>query len=155
MTAPPLDPTGADRRLRVVYCAVPNREVAETLAEAVVVRHLAACASHWPIASVYRWKGALERTEEHALLLKTSPKKLGALFRYLERNHPYDVPDIFEIHVPRVHEPYIQWVLASIDPGSVEPPSALPRAGAPTRSGSRRARGAPSRRRTRAPRRRR
>jgi periplasmic divalent cation tolerance protein len=143
VTAPPLDPTGADRRLRVVYCAVPDRATAERISVAVVERHLAACVSFWPVASVYRWKGSLERAEEHALLLKTSAKKLGALFRWLARNHPYEVPDILELHVPRVHEPYVQWLLASIDPGSVEPPTA-------TRSGSRRARGARGRPRTRA-----
>jgi periplasmic divalent cation tolerance protein len=150
MTAPPLDPTGADRRLRVVYCAVPTCAVARSLARAVVERHLAACASHWPIGSFYRWKGRLEVAEEHAILFKTSPKKLGALFRYLARNHPYEVPDIFEVQVPRVHEPYIQWVLASIDPGSVEPPATRVRPEPLTRPGSRRAPAAPSRPRTRA-----
>ena len=150
MTAPPLDPTGADRRLRVVYCAVPDRATADRLAEATVARRLAACASAWPIRSIYWWSGALERADEQALLFKTSPKKLGALFRYLSRHHPYEVPDLFEIQVPRVHEPYIAWLQAAIDPDSREGPTEEGR-GATRRAGPQ-GRARSGRRRTRAPR---
>lgn len=123
MTAPPLDPTGADRRLRVVYCAAPDLAVARALADGAVQRRLAACANFWPIRSTYWWHGRVERAEEVAVLFKTSPKKLGALFRFIARSHPYEVPDLFELQVPRVHEPFVRWLLASIDPGSAEPPS--------------------------------
>lgn len=146
MTAPPLDPTGADRRLRVVYCAAPDAAWAGKLARETVTRRLAACASVWPIRSTYWWDGRVEDAEECALLLRTSPKKLGALFGYLARRHPYEVPDIVELHVPRAHEPYVRWLLATIDPDSAEPPDR------PTRRGSPRGRGARAPRRTRAPR---
>ncbi|HEV2317133.1 MAG TPA: divalent-cation tolerance protein CutA [Thermoplasmata archaeon] len=120
MTAPPLDPTGADRRLRLVYSAVPDEATAARLGLGAVERRLAACANWWPIASAYWWKGQLERPDERALWFKTSPKKLGALFRYLEREHPYEVPDILEVQVSRAHEPYIAWMLGTIDPDSIE-----------------------------------
>jgi periplasmic divalent cation tolerance protein len=148
VTAPPLDPTGADRRLRVVYCAVPTLDLAQKLAEEVVRRRLAGCANFWPIRSTYLWRGKLENAEEVAMLFKTSPKKLGALFRYVAAHHPYEVPDLFEVQVPRVHEPFIAWLLASIDPRSAEPVPLK-------RSGSRPAPAARARPRTRAPRHRR
>jgi periplasmic divalent cation tolerance protein len=144
VSAPPLDPSGDDRRLRVVYTAVPNAEIARILSQRSVELGLAGCASFWPISSTYRWKGSLETAEEQALLFKTSPKKLGKLFRYIAQKHPYEVPDIFEIRVPRVHEPYLEWLLGSIDPGSIE--GAVRRN--VSRRGSQRARGAPARRRT-------
>lgn len=152
MTAPPLDPTGAEHRVRIVYCAVPDRATAERLAGLAVERRLAACANRWPIRSVYWWRGRVERTTEEALLFKTSPKKVGALFRFLVREHPYDVPDILELKAPRVHEPYVRWLLDAIDPDSWELAEAVP---AVRPRGSPRGRAAPSRRRTRAPRRRR
>jgi periplasmic divalent cation tolerance protein len=148
MTAPPLDPTGADRRLRVVYCAVPDRALAQELARAAVGKRLAACANFWPLRSVYWWRGRVEESDEHALLLKTSAKKVGELFEFLAARHPYEVPDIHELHAPRVHEPFVRWLFDAIDPRSAEPPE--PRA---RPSGSPKGRAAPSRRRTRARRR--
>ncbi|MGI0053850.1 MAG: divalent-cation tolerance protein CutA [Thermoplasmata archaeon] len=145
MTAPPLDPTGADRRLRVVYVSGPDERWARRIAREVVERRLAACASSWPIRSTYRWKGSIEEGEERAMLLKTSPKKLGALFSYLARSHPYEVPDLFELQVPRVHEPFARWLLEEIDPESAEPPAR----GRPKRPAAPRARAARFRRRTR------
>jgi periplasmic divalent cation tolerance protein len=153
VTAPPADPPGAERPVRIVYCAAPSRAVAERLAEGSVARRLAACANFWPIRSVYWWGGAVERADEHALVFKTSPKKLGSLFRYVVRHHPYEVPDLFELQVPRVHEPFVRWLLDAIDPASR---SALDRAPARlTPRGARRARGArrPPRTRARPPRR--
>jgi periplasmic divalent cation tolerance protein len=149
VTAPPLDPTGADRRLRLVYSAVPDERTAEALGRGAVERRLAACANWWPISSVYWWNEQLERSEERALLFKTSPKKLGALFGYLTREHPYEVPDILEIQFSRAHEPYIDWMLRSVDPGSIEGGRAPVK-----RPGSGQGRGARAPRRTRAPRRR-
>ncbi len=154
MTAPPIDPSGADQRVRLVYCAVPDRPTADRLVGGAVGGKLAACASSWPIGSVYWWKGKVERADEVALLFKTSPKKVGALFAYLAREHPYEVPDILELKAPRLHEPYVRWLFAAIDPDSYEPAGPIA-PGRATRAGSRRGRGAPSRRRTRAPRRRR
>lgn len=153
MTAPPLDPTGADRRLRLVYCVLPEGPLAARLGREAVERRLAACANRWPIGSTYWWAGRVEEAREEALLLKCSAKKIGALFAFLAEHHPYEVPDLLEIHVPRAHEPYVAWLLAAIDPDSAEPPD-RPGGGA-TRRGARRGRAARSPPRTRGPPRRR
>ncbi|MCI4334345.1 MAG: divalent-cation tolerance protein CutA [Thermoplasmata archaeon] len=148
MSGPPLDSSAEERRLRLVYVAAANRQEARRLGEGAVERRLAACASYWPIRSVYWWKGAMERSPEQAVLLKTSGKKLGALFRFLVREHSYEVPDILELKVPRAHEPYIRWLLESIDPETalVAAPARARRPAGP------RARAGQGLRRTRAPR---
>ncbi|MCI4364152.1 MAG: divalent-cation tolerance protein CutA [Thermoplasmata archaeon] len=151
MTGPPLDSSEADRRLRVVFVAAADASEARRLGTGAVEGRLAACANSWPIRSVYWWKGRVERAEEHALLLKTSAKKLGALMRYLALAHSYAVPDIVELQVSRAHEPYVRWLLESIDPESREP---VPRRRA-RRPGSPRARAGRGPPRTRAQRRRR
>jgi periplasmic divalent cation tolerance protein len=142
VTAPPLDPTGAEDRIRLVYVATADSAEAERLGREAVERRLAACASDWPIRSRYWWKGRIEPAAEHALLLKTSGKKLGALLRFLARAHSYEVPDILEIKVPRAHEPYIQWLLASVDPATAAPPGGA-RARRPARRRAREGRGRP------------
>lgn len=109
-------------------------------------RRLAACASSWPIASTYWWKGALEAAEEVVILFKTTPKRVGALIQTLEREHPYDVPEVLELDVPRATDGYLAYLVSEL--GS---PAALrgPR-GRLRRRGSPSVRGVGSPRRTRA-----
>ncbi len=154
MTPYPLDPVAATGPLRLVLCAFPTEEAAGAAVEASVGARLAACASRWPIQSTFWWKGSVERGAEVLVLFKTAPKHVGALFALLARLHPYEVPEILEIDVPRVHPPYLRYVAATIDVHA--PP--LPWGGgsvAATRRGSRRAPAARRPGRTPAPRRRR
>jgi hypothetical protein len=62
-------------------------------------------------------------------------------------NHPYDVPEVAELDVPRVGGAYLRYLAVTLDPASPPPPLG----GGATRRGARRARGARSPRRTRAP----
>ena len=140
---------GTDRILRVVYCAFPDAASARRIGDAVVARRLAACVNRFPIESTYRWKGAIERTTEVVGLFKTSPRKVGALFAFLAREHPYEVPDIFELTVARAHRPYLEYLAATLERGLRIPPDRLPGRDHLTRPGSPRARGAHGPRRTR------
>lgn len=123
MSATPHDIGGTDRILRVVYCGFPDVESARRIGDAAVVRRLAACVNRFPIDSTYHWKGAIEHAAEVVALFKTSPRKVGALFAYLAREHPYDVPDIFELPVARVHRPYLEYLAETLEPGLAGPVS--------------------------------
>ena len=48
-----------------------SRDEAERIAVALVEAALAACVQILPATSIYRWKGAIERAEEHVLHIKT------------------------------------------------------------------------------------
>ena len=153
MSPYPADPVDATGPMRLVVTAIPSADAARTV-DGALERRLAACASALPIHSTYWWKGRVERSDEVLLLFKTVPKRVGALFRYISGTHPYEVPEILELDVPRVHPPYLHYLAETLDPDS--PPLPLG-GGRPslTRSGSRRARGVRRPARTRAPRRRR
>ncbi|HYK92458.1 MAG TPA: divalent-cation tolerance protein CutA [Thermoplasmata archaeon] len=148
MSPYPMDPVDATGPMRVVLTAAPAR-LADRLSRGALRRRLAACVNAVPIRSEYWWRGGLERADEVLLLFKTVPKRVGALFRYLASEHPYDVPEIIELDVPRVHPPYLRYLAGAIDPRA--PP--LPLGGGSlrrvTRSGSPRARGARGPARTR------
>lgn len=101
--------------LRLVLSTFPDgKSAAEFSLRAVQAGH-AACATALPARSIYRWKGKLEEAQEVLVLFKTSTKKVGALFRALSRDHPYEVPEIVEVETFRVHEPYLLWLLESVD----------------------------------------
>ena len=142
--------------MRLVVTAVPTEAVAERLADGALAERLAACVQLVPVRSRYWWEGRIERAEETLLVFKTVPKRVGGLFRWLTSHHPYQVPEIIELDVPRVHDPYLGYLAATIDKdappfplggGSVARPALR-------RRGSRRAPAGRRPARTRAPRRR-
>ena len=151
MSAIPHEIGGTERILRVVYCAFPDEASARRIGDAAVVRRLAACVNRFPIDSTYVWKGAVEQTHEVVALFKTSPRKVGALFEYLAREHPYDVPDIFEIPVARAHRPYLEYLADTLERGLPIPPDQASGRRHVTRRGSRPGPGVRGPRRTRGP----
>lgn len=140
MSATPHVVGGTDRVLRVVYCGFPDPETARRVGDAAVDLRLAACVNQFPVESIYHWKGKVERAREVVGLFKTTPRKLGALFEFLAREHPYEVPDIFELPAACVHRPYLDYLAATLEPGLGRPA---------TRRGSPRGPGARGPRRTR------
>jgi periplasmic divalent cation tolerance protein len=142
----PIDPARATGPMRLVLSAYPSRDAARRAVRGALTRRLAACASVIPADSEFWWKGRLESAAESLVLFKTVPKRVGHLVRFLQESHPYDVPEVAEVDVPRVNTGYLDYLSHTLDPNAV-PPRAR-------RSGARRGRGAPAPGRTRAPRRR-
>ena len=141
MSAVPHEIGGTERILRVVYCVFPDAASARRIGDAAVARRLAACVNRFPIDSTYHWKGAIEQAHEVVALFKTSPRKVGALFEYLARAHPYDVPDIFEVAVARAHRPYLEYLAETLERGLRIPPERVAGRRPVSRPGSPRGRG--------------
>ena len=80
---------------------------------------LAACANILaPIASVYRWKGAVERADEVPLVLKTRADLFGVIALAVKRLHHYEVPSIIAPELPLVERDYAEWLAAeTAEPG--------------------------------------
>jgi periplasmic divalent cation tolerance protein len=146
----PADPEWARGPMRLVLTTYPGRERALAAVGGALARHLAACGSVLPVESRYWWKGAVLSEGEALVIFKTVPKRVGALFRFLEATHPYDVPEIVEIDVPRAAAGYLGYLAATLDRSS-----GPPRADRVTRRAGRPGRGARDPGRTRAPPRRR
>ena len=84
-----------------------------TLASLLVERKLAACANILaPCRSVYRWKGAVQREEEHPVLLKTTAERYPQLEEALRGLHPYELPEILAVPIERGLPAYLEWVAA-------------------------------------------
>ena len=95
----------------LVLTNVPDRAVAERLADMLVEKRLAACVNILaPCRSVYRWKGAVQRDEEHPMLIKTTAERYGALEQALRTGHPYELPEIIAVPVDRGLADYLGWI---------------------------------------------
>jgi periplasmic divalent cation tolerance protein len=102
-----------DQKPIVVLTTVPDEQHAQRIAEALVESRLAACVTVLPkVRSVYRWQGAIERSDEIQLLIKTQLDRYGPLQSRIRELHPYDVPEILAVQVVAGLPDYVDWVCA-------------------------------------------
>jgi periplasmic divalent cation tolerance protein len=94
----------------------PDEAVATAIAEAVVGRRLAACASiHAAVDSLYHWRGGIERAREVPLTLKTRAALLPTLAEVARALHPYETPSILATAVSSATDDYHAWLLAETE----------------------------------------
>ncbi|POZ63263.1 divalent-cation tolerance protein CutA [Chromobacterium alticapitis] len=99
----------------IVVCNAPDAETAGRIAEALVGERLAACVNILaPCRSVYLWQGAVERSEEVPLLIKTRRDAYPRLEARLQALHPYEVPEIVAWPLVMGLPSYLTWVSDSV-----------------------------------------
>jgi periplasmic divalent cation tolerance protein len=97
--------------LRIALCTVPNEATARQIADALVSEKLAACVNIIPsVMSVYRWKDAVEQSEELLLLIKTSEAVWPLLETRILELHPYELPEIIAVPIDTGQADYIKWI---------------------------------------------
>jgi periplasmic divalent cation tolerance protein len=95
-----------------IWVNCPDRGNAERIAEICIDERLAACANIYaPIASLYRWKGSIEKDEEIPLVLKTRAELFDAVCDVVKANHPFEVPSIVATELGQVERAYADWLL--------------------------------------------
>jgi periplasmic divalent cation tolerance protein len=97
-----------DRIVVLGTCASP--EEARSIARELVTSRLAACVNVAPaVASIYRWKGAIEESSEWLLIIKTRRDLFDAVRRKIEEMHSYQVPEALALAVVDGAPAYLDW----------------------------------------------
>jgi periplasmic divalent cation tolerance protein len=100
---------------RVVLISAPDLDTAERLSREMVEQRLAACVNGIPGAfSIYRWQGSIERSTEVLLIAKTEAARIPELLAWLERAHPYDVPECVALAPEEVSPRYRAWLSSEV-----------------------------------------
>ena len=97
----------------VIVSTFPSKQSVTSIANKLVKKKLAACVNITKISSVYTWKGKVENQNEYLALFKTTKKNQSTLKKELKKIHPYDVPEIAEINVESINQPYMKWLVDS------------------------------------------
>lgn len=96
---------------RVALITAPDAATARVLARALVERSIAACVNVVPgVASIYRWKGALEEASEVLMVVKTTAARVADVEALLIELHPYDVPELIVLEPAHVEAKYLRWL---------------------------------------------
>jgi len=92
-----------------------SEEEAEQISAALVERRLAACVQViGPIASRYRWQGAVEHSTEWMCVAKTSAPRYAELEAAIRELHSYDEPEIVATPIVAGSTAYLEWIGRSV-----------------------------------------
>ena len=101
--------------IRVVLTTFANAEDAAKAVRILVDEQIIACGTILPGArSIYRWKAAIEDSEEAVVLLKTSAERFPVLEERLRAIHPYETPEIVALDPAAVSKDYAEWVIGCV-----------------------------------------
>jgi periplasmic divalent cation tolerance protein len=101
--------------MRIVLTTFANAEDAAKAVRVLVDEQVIACGTILPGArSIYRWKEAIEDTEEAVVLLKTTVERFPALEERLRAIHPYETPEIVALDPTAVSKDYADWLIGYV-----------------------------------------
>lgn len=102
-------------RAVVVLVTVSSAREAERISRALLTEKLAACVGDVPgCKSRYWWKGRVETSIEHLLLIKTLKSKTKNLIKRIRQLHSYSVPEIIFLPITAGHSDYLRWIEKSV-----------------------------------------
>ena len=96
----------------LVYTTFPDADTALSIGEGLVREGLIACINVLPgMRSVYAWKGAVERGQEAAAILKTRKGLQDRVREALKERHPYETPVILFIEPTGADAATLDWLV--------------------------------------------
>ena len=101
---------------KIILSTTGSREEAQKIARALVERKLAACVNIvGPIESVYRWKDAVETSEEFLLIVKTTGAACQRVRDLIRLLHSYELPECVELAIEDGLPQYLEWIGESVE----------------------------------------
>lgn len=98
-------------KVAIALTTISDQADADALARQLVDERLAACVSIGaPMTSLYRWKGAIERSVERQVVIKTTVDRLAALQARVQELHEYELPEFIVVSVDGGSDAYIAWI---------------------------------------------
>ena len=100
-----------DPEFIIIFNTCPSQEIAVGLASGLVEKKLAACVNIIPaVKSVYVWQGKTECDDEVLLIIKTRGDRFEAISRHINKEHPYELPEVVAVSMSCGLPPYLSWI---------------------------------------------
>ena len=100
----------------VVVTSLPSLENAQSLARLLVNERIAACVQlSSNVQVIYRWEGKVCDESEVLLSAKTTVNQWPTISSFIQKNHPYDLPEILAFTPEQYSEQYGAWVSSEVN----------------------------------------
>lgn len=93
-----------------VHWTCGSLEEARTLCRLLLEKRLIACASFFPIRSLFSWKGELVESEEVKVILKTQDALFDSIVSEIQSLTTYEVPEIVKVPIKGSSRSYLEWL---------------------------------------------
>lgn len=102
------------KKLNIFYTTCSDVRLAKKLTNKLLVDGFANCVNMIKnVESFYINETKINSTNEIILIIKTTKSKVN-IEKYLDSNHPYDIPFIGKINIESVNKKYMQWINKNI-----------------------------------------
>jgi periplasmic divalent cation tolerance protein len=97
-------------KILLTITTMPNNESAKKLALLLLNSKYCACINIIPnVTSIYSWENKIEETEECLLKIKSKITDKNYLLKQIQKNHPYDIPQILQLEI-ETNQKYYDWI---------------------------------------------
>jgi periplasmic divalent cation tolerance protein len=97
----------------IVMTTCGGKPEAERIAARLVEERLSACVQMFPIASVYRWEGAVQHTNEWMLFCKIKANDYAKVEEAIRATQTYTNPEIVEVGIENGAKAYLEWIASA------------------------------------------
>ena len=97
-----------------LYVTAPDAECAVRIADRLFDEDIIACANIFPdVTSIYRWRGAIERSNECVAIFKCARASADRAREVIIASHPYETPSIACIPIDKdaSSADFVNWIL--------------------------------------------
>ncbi len=94
----------------IVYITAPSQKEAKRIGDLLIRERLAACVNIFPINSIYRWKGRIERSREWAMIVKTKKALVQNLIKKVGAVHSYTCPCAISFDIASGNKTFLDWI---------------------------------------------
>ncbi len=97
----------------IVLTTCGGKANAELIATRLVAERLSACVQMFPIASIYRWEGAVQQANEWMLFCKIKSSDYANVEAAIRAAHTYSNPEIVEVGIENGAQAYLDWIASA------------------------------------------
>ncbi|MDA7978503.1 MAG: divalent-cation tolerance protein CutA [Pirellulales bacterium] len=104
-----------------IMTTTDDRSVADSIAESLVKRRLAACVQViGPVQSTFQWEGKVQTASEYHCIAKSRIDLFALAEVAIREAHNYDVPEILSIKINEGSVDYLKWMDGVLMDPSIE-----------------------------------
>ena len=95
----------------VIYCTVPTKQDAKSIAKILLTQRLAACINIVDkIQAIFSWHDEICEEKELLMMIKTKSTLFDRVRQAIKLTHPYNIPEIIAIPIEQADSEYLEWI---------------------------------------------